>query len=129
MARPIDNRYMLGWGGMLMPDWFKSLMIVVEADESLKKSLGFRITFEAPSGVRGIDLSTGDVLEDTVPTACGIRASDAVFQQLVSGSLTMQTAYVRGDIAIVGDPELALKLYTLFDACALLEGSECAKVT
>lgn len=96
--------------------WLTELSSIIAAAQEFRELPAFEVAFSCNGATVGVNVSTGSISNGSM-ASCAIVADEAVFEELVTGSTTLQRAYLSGAAQLSGEPEHLLRLALVFDAC------------
>jgi len=102
--------------------WIAELAAVSASSPQLSELGALEVGFEVAGVKRGLELSVGRVTDGS-SAVCWLTGSNQVFSELVSGEVTLQHAYVTGQIQLSGEPEGFLRFALLLDTAEALRQS------
>ena len=99
------------------PPWLLELIAVLSASPALQESASFEVGFLVSGRPVGLSSPPVRATDGTTATAW-IEGSSGTFEQIVSGTLTPQKAFLTDLLSFRGDPEVLLQVTALFEQCA-----------
>jgi hypothetical protein len=98
-------------------NWIDDMLGVAQASDLVREMVPIRVGFESPHARFCVDFAIGQECDWTA-AECQISATDEAFTQLVRGEETLQSLFIGGKVALMGDPERLLRLAIVFDECS-----------
>ena len=100
----------------MVRSWVSELSAVIAATHMQRTGPRCEVRFKVGSHTFGLDLVSGE-LTDGVSASSEIVGDEPIFDLIMAGRETLQSAYRSGLITLSGDPEPFLRLSIAIDRC------------
>jgi len=99
------------------PPWLSQLIAVLRSSQTVSELPSFEVAFVVSGTTSGLAAPPARLTDGSHATAW-IEGSRTTMEQIVSGVLSPQKAFVTDLLSFRGDPEILLQVTTLFELCS-----------
>jgi len=99
------------------PSWLLDFSAIIGASPAIQEAAPFEVAFVVSGRLVGMAAPPVRLTDGARATAW-IEGSSGTFEQIVSGALTPQKAFLTELLSFRGDPEVLLQVTALFEQCA-----------
>lgn len=101
------------------PSWLSQLVSVLNASPLVSELPSFEVAFVVSGTTVGLAAPPAR-LTDGLQATAWIEGSRTTMEQIVSGAVSPQKAFVTEMLSFRGDPEILLQVTALFEQCSVV---------